>query len=40
MGRAAIEAQCSYKVIQYMLLMEYPAENNINKFPESEEAVK
>src|ERR1700733_4655622 len=28
MGRAAIEVQCIYKAIQYMLLMEYPAENN------------
>src|ERR1700722_3593694 len=40
MGRAAIEVQCTYKVIQYLLLMEYPAENNILKFRASEEAVK
>lgn len=32
MSRAAIEVQYIYKVIQYMLLMQYPAENNILKF--------
>ena len=40
MSRAAIEVQYIYKVIQYMLLMQYPAENNILKFRASEEAVK
>jgi len=40
MGRPAIEVQCIYKVIQYMPLMEHPAENNILKFRESEEAVE
>src|SRR5271154_437579 len=40
MGRAAIEVQRIYKVIQYMLLMQYPAENNILKFRAGEEAVK
>jgi len=40
MGRAASEVQCTYKVIQYMLVMQYPAENNILKFRASEEAVK
>jgi len=40
MGRAAIEVQYIDKIIQYALLMEYPAENNILKFRASEEAVK
>jgi hypothetical protein len=40
MSRAAIEVQCIYKAIQYMLLMEYPAENNVLKFRAREEAVK
>jgi len=40
MGRIAIEVQRIYKVIQYILLMQYPAENNILKFRASEEAVK
>src|SRR5579862_1710431 len=40
MARAAIEVQRIYKVIQYTLLMYYPAENNILKFRASEESVK
>jgi hypothetical protein len=40
MGYAAIEVQCIYEVIQYMPLVQHPAENNILKFRASEEAVK
>ena len=40
MGRAAIEVQCIYEFIEYMLLMHYPAENNILKFRAGEESVK
>jgi hypothetical protein len=40
MSRAAVRAQCALKVIQYALLMEYPAENDILKLRASKKAVK
>src|SRR5580658_7778776 len=40
MGRAVIEIQCIYKIIQYMLLVQYPAEDDVLEFRASKEAVK